>query len=209
MNNTVIDKLYSEVRDDNLYVLVSHAHGDHFDKDVLKFSKLTDGVTYVLSEDIMRMYPSLEINKTTVIVQPGQTYNIDDIAIRTFESNDAGVAFLIEYRGKRIYYGGDLAKWDWPEWSENKRKEHVDVFEQTLDILSQENVDIAFSNMDERLDSWAGPVEFIEKAHPRYFVPMHTFGNLEWLDDLIAEKITSDTTIFKYEKQGETIKWDI
>ncbi len=139
----------------------------------------------------------------------GESKKIGDLRVRTFKSNDEGLAYLISIQGVTIYFGGDLAKWDWPEWSRAKRQRHVKVFERTLDILKDLNIDVAFSNMDQRLESWAGPVEFINTVKPRFFVPIHTFGNEEWIDDLLMKDLPDETTVFKYERPGEFVIWSM
>ena len=207
ITSSLDEKIRSIVQGSELYIFISHAHGDHFSPDVTKFSTYADETHYVVSNDIPK---KTFIKKTAdggnnnfIKVDPDRNYNIKNLKFKTFKSNDAGVAFLIDLKGKSIYYGGDLAKWNWPEWSEQKVNQHVKVFDDVIRELKDEDIDIAFSNMDERLPSWAGPVEFIEKVNPRYFVPMHTFGNEEWLDDLIDEEIKTKSEIFHYEKPGD------
>lgn len=199
-------KLESKLKGKKLFVFVSHAHGDHFSPEVTKFSNDAEETYFLLSDDV----PASRFGKEEVIeVAPNESYRIEDMKIKTFKSNDAGVAFLILLKNATIYYGGDLAKWDWPEWSEKKRKEHVEVFNDVVDSLKKEDIDIAFSNMDERLPSWSGPVEFIERVKPTYFVPMHTFGSEEWIDDLVNKGWEAETKIFHYSKQGDEVTWKI
>jgi len=207
-------KINSLVDDSELYVFISHSHEDHFSPDVAKFSSKAEKTHFIVAEDVpvKRMIDkahssSLDVSLTRV--KPDKTYRIDDLKVRTWKSNDAGVAFLIYLDGKKIYFAGDLAKWNWPEWSEKKVKEHVKVFDDVVEDLKQERIDIAFSNMDERLPSWAGPIGFIEKVKPKYFIPMHTFGNESWLDDLIGSEIKADSEIFHYEKSGDRFCRDI
>ena len=207
--NKVQEILKDKIVRKNLYVFVSHAHGDHFDPSITEFSKYADKVNYVISHDVFESNPFLEFGPRLTKALPGSEYNLDDMKVKTFQSNDEGVAFLIRYNDTTIYFGGDLAKWDWPEWSENKRKEHVKIFEDVLEKLTKIDIDIAFSNMDKRLESWAGPVDFIEKVRPRYFVPIHTFGNEEWIEDLLQTEVTNLTTIFDYEKIGDEFIVDL
>ena len=208
IESSLDEKIKSIVQGSELYIFISHAHGDHFSPEVTKFSAFADETHYVFSNDvpkstIVHYKAGDEIKNNLTQVDPTQNYKIKDLQIRTFKSNDAGVAFLIDIKGKKIYFGGDLAKWNWPEWNEKKVKDHVKIFDKVIRQLKKEEVDIAFSNMDERLPSWAGPVEFIEKVNPRYFVPMHTFGNEEWIDDLVNEKISAESEIFHYKKSGD------
>ncbi|MEF8873245.1 MAG: MBL fold metallo-hydrolase [Candidatus Thermoplasmatota archaeon] len=202
-------KLRSQIRGRDLFVFVSHAHGDHFSPEVTDFSSGAESARFILSKDVPSRRFSLQSDYKVREVKPGRSYSIDDVVVKTFESNDAGVAFLLRTEGATIYYGGDLAKWNWPEWSERKREEHVKVFDEVVRSLKDEDIDIAFSNMDERLPSWAGPVEFMEKVKPAYFVPMHTFGSEEWIDDLVEKGWGSDTELFHYSSPGDEVSWNI
>ncbi len=197
----------SKLKGKNAFILSSHSHGDHFTADVFDIEKAAEKAHFVLSDDII-LHGKSKPSKLTMI-GPQKKVDLNSITIETFESNDAGVAFLIKYKDKKIYYGGDLAMWDWPEWSSAKRREHVEVFEDVLNTLKEMKIHIAFSNMDKRLKSWAGPKEFIKTVKPTYFIPMHTFGNEGWIEDLVKEDVTDNTEIFKYERPGDSVELDI
>jgi len=190
-------------KNSNLFVFISHSHPDHYNPDIFELKEIAEKTYFVLSDDAPLTYG--DKSELIKIVEPDEQYGIDGLSVKTYKSNDQGVAFLIELSNIKIYYGGDLAKWNWPEWSEDKRKSKVKIFEDALKRLKKLHIDIAFSNMDERLESWAGPVEFIKKVRPEYFIPMHTFGNEEWIDDLLKENLPDDVDIFKYEKTGDTL----
>ncbi len=205
---SIDEEIKTTIDGSELYIFISHGHGDHFSPEVTKFSKSSEKTRVLFSDDIseksmLNGHSELSDSVTFNRMEPGEQYNVDDMRVRTWKSNDAGLAFLIHQDKKKIYYGGDLAKWNWPEWNDKKIKEHVKIFDEVVKELRDEDIDIAFSNMDERLPSWAGPLEFIEKVNPHYFVPMHTFGNEGWIDDLINENINAKSEIFHYEKAGD------
>ncbi len=204
----VEERFKDQLSGKKLYVFISHAHGDHFSPDVVKFSQNAEKTHFILSSDVF-FTPSLGPDDELIEAHPDSTYAVDDLSIKTFESNDAGVAFLIRSGSidLNVYFGGDLAKWNWPEWSKKKREKHVEVFDEVVEALTKEKIDIAFSNMDERLPSWAGPIEFIERVKPRYFVPIHTFGSEEWIDDLVEKGWDAKTKIFHYSKPGDDVIW--
>ncbi len=207
-------KLKSEIEGTELYIFFSHSHADHFSSDFKKFLSYPKKTHIVLSNDISQTLittdnESLKAKTSFTIVAPQKLYDIGSLKVRTFLSNDEGVAFLIELDQKKIYFGGDLAKWNWPEWNQKKIDEHVYLFKKTVKQLKKETIQVAFSNMDKRLPSWAGPIEFIEGVKPRYFVPMHTFGNEEWIDDLIDKDPKGTKDIFHYKKPGDQIRWTI
>lgn len=186
-----------------LYVFTSHSHQDHFDPSVIDISRVADEVTNIISHDVLVSYPDLRFYGKTVEAKPDEHHRFDGLEVRVFESNDAGVAFLMELDGESVYFGGDLARWDWQEWSEEKRERHVQIFRDTMTTLSKKEITIAFSNMDERLESWAGPLDVMDKVEPEYFVPIHTFGNVDWIEDLVQASDFSEERIFTYEEPGD------
>ena len=207
------ENIKSRIKSKELYIFFSHSHGDHFSSEVTEFLHLPEESYCIISNDIspasLRRSENEKNQAFITQVEPDRKYEVDDLKVRSFLSNDEGVAYLIDVDGKKIYFGGDLAKWNWPEWDQKKVKEHVDIFEDALTRLEKENIHVGFSNMDERLPSWAGPVEFIERVKPKYFVPIHTFGNEEWIDDLLKKKPEGTKKIFNYEKPGDQIGWNI
>lgn len=185
------------IEDSKLIVFFSHGHGDHFDPNIQKITEKASSVEYILSDDMDQCWGTK--------LEPKDKFNLEGIEVRTFASNDAGLAYLIDVEGKSIYYGGDLAKWDWDDFDGKTRAYMVRVFEDMLDYLSQIDLDVAFSNVDQRLSSWGGPLDFLKKVKPRQFVPMHTFGNKKWIDDLIRETEFPAERIFRYSEPGDHV----
>ena len=106
--------------DKAVFVFVSHAHEDHYDRRILSWAKRPN-VRYVLSFDV-RTEAGFE--GRTLCAEPHRTYDFDGISIQTLQSNDEGVAFLVKADGKTIYHAGDLNWWHWngePEGRENRR----------------------------------------------------------------------------------------
>ena len=50
---------------------------------------------------------------------------VDNMKIKTLESSDIGVAFLIEIEGKVIYHAGDLNWWHWDGDTETLSLIHI------------------------------------------------------------------------------------
>ncbi len=138
-----------------------------------------------------------------------EEYEIRDMKIKTFESNDEGNAYLINLNGIKIYFGGDLAEWVWPGMKENEIKFTINYFEEILDELRDEDIFIGFSNMDPRLKNFGGGIKFLKKVRPTYFVPMHTFGQYKHLNKLIPVRDETRTNIFIYSKIGDKLKIEI
>lgn len=202
------------VSDTDLLICVSHSHKDHFTPSVQDFARFAARTHYVLSYDIVELYPEFdpqESGRTDVtVIEPDEWSEIDGLRILGLESTDLGVGFLIQYGGKNIYYGGDVAEWDWEGSDQRARQFSRDHFGRTLETLCPYGIDLAFSNADERLRNWSGAVRFMREVHPRFFVPMHAFGRLEALQRFAAEaEVPADVTLLSYEKLGTFARIDL
>jgi L-ascorbate metabolism protein UlaG (beta-lactamase superfamily) len=131
------------------------------------------------------------------------------MTIHTFLSNDQGVAFLINYANLNIYFGGDLANWQWDGLTKPETRLLVDYFSEVLTKLKQWPIQIAFSNTDPRLNNWSGAAQFIETIKPKLFVPMHTFGETGAINKFLSEhplqNISSESVFFQYQETGDSI----
>ena len=195
-----------EIKDTRLFVLASHGHQDHFHPQLSELANLNPATTLILSDDIAVSQPRLKMPPNTLLVGADQSYQCNGFELETFKSNDLGVAFLIKLNGRRIYFGGDLANWNWEEFSISERQAMTEHFQQSLDKLAQHPLDLAFSNTDQRLPNWAGAGEFIQALKPRLFVPMHTFGDTGSLQRFQNELGETPTKVFYYQKPGDNLK---
>ncbi|MDO4530956.1 MAG: MBL fold metallo-hydrolase, partial [Bacillota bacterium] len=132
----------------DIFVFVSHAHEDHYDRRILDWEKYSN-VKYVLSFDVRTM---LGFTGEVLHVQPHETYTFDGIVIQTLQSNDEGVAFLVKADGKTIYHAGDLNWWHWngepDEFNDDIRRSYTTE----IDLLKEAEIDVAFVPADLRLE---------------------------------------------------------
>ncbi len=195
------------VKGADLLVCVSHSHKDHFSPTIQDFGRLAARTHFVLSYDVVEMHPEFDPVESgrpdVTVIEPEQWSEIGDLRILGLESTDLGVGFLIQYAGKTIYFGGDVAEWDWEGADERSRKFSREHFGNTLAILSPYAVDLAFSNTDGRLPNWAGAARFIGDIRPRFFVPMHSFGRLESIRKFCSEAAApAEVGLLTYEGLG-------
>ncbi|MGE5582216.1 MAG: MBL fold metallo-hydrolase [Bacillota bacterium] len=199
----------SKIKETELYVFSSHNHSDHFNKNIANLGAYPKSATYIFSSDIVKKNRRFKEDPLCLSAAPEETYQLNDMMVRTFRSNDIGVAFLIQIGGLNIYFGGDLANWDWEGLNKQEHKLLVEYFGEVLRKLGQWPVQIAFSNTDPRLKNWAGAAQFIETVKPRLFVPMHTFGDTQSLPKFSAENPQLQTEMFKYQKTGDMMTFEI
>ncbi len=198
----VLDNLKEK---EQVFVFFSHSHDDHFNQNIENKLKDVKNVKYIISDDIIDMYDDI-FTSEHLIVEPDEEYSYHQLKIKTFLSNDLGVAYLIKFRDITIYYGGDLANWIWPNMPKNAKEESEKFFKATLERLSKENIKIGFSNVDFRLQNLGGGKEFLETVRPKYFVPIHLFSDPSNIDKFIKRVHVKDTIIFRYKKPGDFLK---
>ncbi|NDY57108.1 MBL fold metallo-hydrolase [Desulfovibrio sulfodismutans] len=194
----------------DLTVFFSHGHPDHFDPNILAVTAGAATRRFVVSDDVADMFPD-SLPPDAVIMEPDQTREVSGLLVSTLESNDLGVAFLLATPEKRLYFGGDLAQWDWPTLPERARAETCRFFTDALARIADFAPDVAFTNCDFRLDSLGGVVAFAQAVHPGLLIPMHLFGDASrlWtLPSRIAEAGPADAPdipVFCYAAPGDSI----
>ena len=164
-----------------LYVFASHFHEDHFDKCIFDIQNVHPDVTYILSKDIKRHRSKyIKAAKNSVILNFNENISIDDMKIKTLESSDIGVAFLIEIEGKVIYHAGDLNWWHW-EWenSDEENKYAENKFKDGIDKIKGLDIDLAFVPLDPRQGDfyYLGFNYFMENTSTKVAFPMHMWGD--------------------------------
>ena len=162
-----------------LYVCASHWHPDHFNKDILQWKNIRTDTEYILSDDIMQKKKLLP--KVASFLNKGDVWQDENIWIKAFGSTDAGISFLIETEGKKIFHAGDLNNWHWDEESTSEEiQEAEQFFLAELHTLSTETnrLDLAMFPVDSRLGKnyKRGAEQFVDTIQIGLFAPMH-FGS--------------------------------
>lgn len=195
----------NELRGSKAFIFASHSHQDHFNPKLMELAKITSQATFILSEDIIKKHPRFGKSENCVMVKPSEAYELEKMRIKSFPSNDLGVAFLIQSEGLTVYFGGDLSKWSWDDFTPEERRWMEERFQKTIEALAEHRIDIAFENTDPRLPNWAGAAEFLHTVKPTLFVPMHTFGDLDSLERFMKDLGPTGSKIFHYRKTGDQI----
>lgn len=193
-----------------MFVFVSHAHHDHYRKDIFNLRKHFRKIRYVLSSDI-----EIKAEKDIVQMQPNEKKEVMGAEIRTLRSTDEGVAFVVHYAGETIYHAGDLNWWHWegedPVWNRNMEAD----FRRYAEPLRGRKIDLAMLPLDPRLgeDGFRGPRYFLELADIRRFLPMHQWGNFNFTNQFLScyTSFTSRTVyvnrvgqVFTFEEEADT-----
>ena len=145
--------------DKELYVFSSHAHHDHYTKDIFKLENKCKKVVYVLSSDIKRASSFWKKAENVLFMKPHEEKVIDACTVSTLKSTDEGVAFLVKTEGKTIYHAGDLHWWDWPGEPE----------EDVLDPRQEESETLGIDY-------------FIKNVGARFIFPMHCWEQYDIIE---------------------------
>lgn len=189
----------------DLTVFISHGHDDHMNDDLVTMASTAGSVRYVISDDVEDMRPeAIPAEENVLIVEPDESYEFDHMSIETLMSNDLGVAYLVTDGDFRFYYGGDLAKWIWESASPQEAAFTEKYFLESMERVREYKPHVAFSNVDKRLPNLAGGDEACRLINAPVFVPMHTFGQTEWLADFREKVGESRSQLFVYSRSGES-----
>jgi len=191
----------------DLTVFASHSHDDHFDPDILAATEMAAARRFVVSDDVADLYGD-RLPPDAVVMEPDDVRELDGLRVEALESNDMGVAYRIEAGGLSVYFGGDLALWDWPGQSPAAARAVGMSWRRALKKIKRRPVDVAFSNMDPRLPSLAGAPQFVAAIAPRVFVPMHLGGHARYIDQYADRLAGPATTVFRYARPGDTFTLD-
>ncbi len=161
-----------------LYVLSSHFHPDHFNKEILSWREIHPDIHYIFSRDILKHRRATE--QDALWLRKGDTYEDDLLKIRAFGSTDVGISFLLETEGKLIFHAGDLNNWHWSDEStpEEIRKAEGDYLAELKQLYqTAPELDLVMFPVDSRVgtDYMRGARQFVQKIRTDIFVPMH-FG---------------------------------
>lgn len=165
-------------RKERLYVLASHSHPDHFNRDIVGWKQQKENIVYIFSSDIL--HDGKAKREDAVFLNKGDVYEDEHIKIQAFGSTDVGISFLALIEGKRIFHAGDLNNWHWKDESTPaEAKEAESAYLEELEQLATaaDGLDLAMFPVDPRLgsDYMRGAEQFVARISTKLFAPMH-FG---------------------------------
>lgn len=174
--------------DKTLYVFSSHAHHDHFTRDIYRLEHACSHTVYILSDDIRRADRLWRQADNVIFMKEWQEKEIEGLKVRTLRSNDEGIAFLIKTEGKVIYHAGDLHWWDWPGEPDADNRYMKETYCKEIESLEEEEIDLAFVVLDPRQEESGslGMTWFLQHVHARYVFPMHFWEDYAFVNDYIT-----------------------
>ena len=172
--------LSSQIKNQDVFVFISHAHGDHFDKGILEWEKSVNRIKYIFGWQVDAGLNSISLD------QPRAEMSFGGLKVMTIHHEFDGLleaAFLVEVDGLVIFHSGD----------HGTTGETINpLFKDNIDFLSSlvEKVDIAFiSQFGSRNGGEVnnGDLYTFEKFKPRVAFPMHQGGRERFYKIFIEE----------------------
>jgi L-ascorbate metabolism protein UlaG (beta-lactamase superfamily) len=191
----------SEIKGLNVYIFISHVHGDHYNPCIFDWKEEIGHITYIFGfhpEDA----PEYEF------IGPRQKRKIDGMTISTIESNDSGVGYVVEVNGLTFFHAGDHA---------NQYRDFSGPFCAEIDFISnlKGKIDIAFlpiagCGFDDQVAVKKGVYYIFKTLTPRFMFPMHAGDYVikkyrEFAEN--AEQDTFDTQIMSAENRGDRFEY--
>lgn len=201
----------AEIAGENVYVFITHEHGDHYDPVINSWDGEIENLTYVFgfSPELTPAYrDSGYTGPAYTGMGPREYAEIDDIGVRTIAANDAGVGFLVEVDGLTLYHAGDHAG-----WADGER----DGFFSEIDYLAPfvDELDVAFLNVTgchahdpERL--MEGNIYTLSTLDPNVLIPTHAIGR-EYVYGEAAEEMAAagvTTSVCLPDFRGDSYTYD-
>lgn len=194
-----------------LYVLSTHSHYDHFNKEILKWQEERPDIIYIFSKEIYdnqkaRDDAGMYLNKL-------DKYRDNLLSVQAFGSTDLGGSFLIQTKDKAIFHAGDLNNWHWNEESTPEEiKEAEDFYLRELNLLAEnvKHLDLAMFPVDIRLgkDYMKGAEQFIRTIKTDIFAPMHFSENgYETAAAFAPIAEANETKCICWKERGESIEF--
>ncbi len=190
-----------------LLVFASHSHEDHFDPKIFRLLAEYPETRFFLSHDIRLATRRWEkLGMTDEIFARVTSIRVDSLlateaggealTIRTINSTDAGVAFLLSAEGKLVYHAGDLNWWHWEEegrlYCTNMAASYRRAIEKLAAAVRDEAadsgcapvIDAAMAPLDPRLENAAdmGIEYLLKNVAVRKVFPMHLWGRFDEIE---------------------------
>ncbi|MDY6863303.1 MAG: MBL fold metallo-hydrolase [Thermodesulfobacteriota bacterium] len=184
----------SEIRDENVFVFITHEHPDHYSRTILNWEKSVNNITYIFGWQE-------GAGTNHVYIEPGKRKKIGDMEVFAITSTDAGVGFLVKTDGLVIFHGGDHADWGGSTEAFKKEIDYLAKIEREWDIVFL----AVTSGLGQRRESITRGVFYaIEKFLPKVMFPMHTGGKEDIYKEFAGEAEKIKTEIHYAQKKGDS-----
>ena len=207
----IVDRVVGKGNFEHLYILVSHAHFDHFGTHIRAYAPQTS--RYIFSNDIkhtkrVKMFPA----ELITFIKKYSEWEGDGIKIYTYDSTDVGISFLVELSsGIKIFHAGDFNWWHWESDAPEQKVLAEKSFKRQLKRMQGLEVDVAFFPVDGRLGEAQekGVTEFIKQVSVKNLIAMHRVGYPAWIPSRnFRDNAPDNLNIWSPMKSGERFNFN-
>jgi len=192
--------------DTTLYTFVSHSHYDHFNNEIFSLISKYPNITYILSHDIQPLLTETAARKKACMhpeiinrihyMNPDETQTFPHFIVKTTDSTDIGVSFLVTLTGgKTIFHAGDLNWWTWvKEETEEEYLAMTKAFRTEVAKLTNDHIDVAFLPLDPRQQDrffW-GFHYYMKHLDIDAAIAMHFWDDASVIDRLFSLECSED-----------------
>ena len=169
----------------HVYFLNSHAHPDHFSKNIFDIIANADAdIKLILSRDIKIKLDEQQRARVTHFIKLNEVYQDENIKITACPSTDVGASYAVEMEGVMAYHAGDNNNWYLVDEMDDERLNFMErCFLATIDSIKQSfpHFNLVMFPVDPRLENeiYRGPNQFLDQITADYFVPMHLWGDYD------------------------------
>lgn len=194
-------------KEEDLYILCSHSHYDHFNPEILSWKERKENICYIFSGEL------LESEKTRVgdalYLEKEEVYRDQRIMIKAFGSTDTGGSFLVEYNNRQFFHAGDLNNWHWiEEVSAEEALSYENYFLCELELLAEQinRLYVAMFPVDPRLGKYfmRGAEQFVARIRTDHFFPMHFGDNWDKVNSFEEVAARHDCQYMSLSHQGQS-----
>lgn len=191
---------------DQVFVLVSHEHIDHFDPVIYEWRSEVPDIQYIVSYD-------MPVGTRGKRMSPGERCQLtDEVTLTAYDSTDLGISFLMDFGGFTVFHAGDLNFWHWRDESTAQEIEEADEeFRKAILPLQDQKPDIVMFPVDPRQGSMydAGANYYILTCKPRLMIPMHYFHRMDIALEFARHARSRSTEVMAMPGYGDTIAVDV
>lgn len=164
-----------------LLVFASHAHEDHFNREILEWENLYPHIEYVFPKD-MKIRKE-ERRESMHFMKKRDHLELEEgrCEVQSLRSTDEGVAFLVRCEGRCIYHAGDLNWWHWEEESASYNRQMKGDYQKEIESLKGKTIDLAFVVLDPRQEEqyYWGFDWFMRHTETTCVFPMHMWDDYD------------------------------
>ena len=203
--------------DKHVYICASHKHFDHFSKKIFDFIDIHPNTSYILSYDIEEeispdILEKFKDNLYFIKANEEKHFINGNVKIKTLDSTDLGVAFLVTCEGKTFFHAGDLNWWTWKGESKKEYKDMTARFHREVSKLKNIPIDFAFLPLDPRQEErfYWGFDYFMKTCIINIAFPMHFWKDFSVIPKLMnlqdAEEYKLKVVVIEDEHQEFILK---